>query len=276
MAKRKIFVSKKIKRKIMKYRLIDDVFFMAFFNGNKELTEFLLKILLDTDDLTVVDVKVQKEYKNLQGRSIILDILARDTKGRVINVEIQRTKSGAIPKRARFHSSIIDSNAIRANQYFDKLPEAYVIFITETDIYGYGQPIYEVDRYIKCKGGLIEFNDEAHIIYVNGENKDDTALGHLMQDFFCSKADDMYYNELSERMRFLKESERGNEIMSMSMQELIDEGAKKGTYDANIKTAKRLLKLGKNTIEEIAECTGLSEKKVKSLAEKANKVVNLV
>ena len=82
----------------------------------------------------------------------------------------------------------------------------------------------------------------------------------------------MYYNELSERMRFLKESERGNEIMSMSMQELIDEGA----YDNSVKTAKRMLEDGEVSIEKIAKYTGLSERKVKALANKLKKAVELV
>ena len=37
------------------------------------------------------------------------------------------------------------------------------------------------------------FNDQAHIIYVNSQIKDETALGKLMHDFFCTDSSKMYY-----------------------------------------------------------------------------------
>ena len=64
--------------------------------------------------------------------------------------------------------------------------------------------------------------------------------------------------------------------MSMSMQELIDEGTKKGAYDNSVKTANRMLEAGKLSIKEISEYTGLSERKVKALSNKLKKAVELV
>ena len=48
--------------------------------------------------------------KNLQGRSVRLDILAIDSHGRVFNVEVQRSDKGAGAKRARYNSALIDAN----------------------------------------------------------------------------------------------------------------------------------------------------------------------
>ena len=45
-----------------------------------------------------------------------------------------------------------------------------------------GHPIYHIDRIVKETGK--NFNDEAHIIYVNAQIQDETALGKLMHDFF--------------------------------------------------------------------------------------------
>ena len=47
------------------------------------------------------------------------------------------------------------------------------------------------------------FTDYEHIVYVNSEIQNDTALGRLMHDFHCKKADDMYYEVLAERVREL-------------------------------------------------------------------------
>lgn len=47
----------------------------------KKCTEFLLQIILNRKDLRVESIQVQYDIKNLQGRSIRLDILAIDIKG---------------------------------------------------------------------------------------------------------------------------------------------------------------------------------------------------
>ena len=148
---------------------------------------------------------VQKDYKNLQGRSAVLDCVARDSDGKQMDVEIQQDKEGASPKRARYHSGLMDMNTLNPGQDFEELPESYVIFITRDDILGYGLPIYHIDRQIK---ELEEaFQDEAHIIYVNSKKQDDTQLGRLMHDLHCKKADEMHSPILAKRVYELKETQ---------------------------------------------------------------------
>ena len=55
------------------------------------------------------------------------------------------------------------------------MPETWVIFITENDIYGEGFPLYHVERIIEELQR--PFDDGTHILYVNGANRDDTPLG---------------------------------------------------------------------------------------------------
>ena len=40
----------------------------------------------------------------------------------------------------------MDMNVLERGQDFDRLPECHVIFITEKDTLGYGQPIYHIER----------------------------------------------------------------------------------------------------------------------------------
>ena len=147
---------------------------------------------MEKQDLRVIDQIIQKDYKNLQGRSAIMDCVARDSEGKQFDVEIQQDNEGASPKRARYHSGLLDMNTLNPGQDFDELPESYVIFITRDDILGYGFPIYHIDRHIKEVDD--SFQDEAHIIYVNSQIKDETKLGRLMHDFSCTDAKDMYNN----------------------------------------------------------------------------------
>lgn len=163
-------------------RLIDDDFMAAVFE-DRTCAEFLLQIILKRDDLTVKEVHGQYSIKNLQGRSIRLDILAVDQKNRAYNIEVQRSDRGASEKRARYNSSLLDANLTDAGDDYDALNETYVIFITENDVLKAGLPIYHVERTVQETGTV--FNDQAHIVYVNSQIKDETALGKLMHDFFC-------------------------------------------------------------------------------------------
>ena len=70
---------------------------------DERCTEYILQVILGDKELTVVDQKIQADYKNLHGRSAVLDCIARDRNGRVFNVEIQQDDAGAQPKRARYH-----------------------------------------------------------------------------------------------------------------------------------------------------------------------------
>ena len=76
---------------------------------------------------------LQKDYKNLQGRSAILDCVVRDADGKQMDVEIQQDNEGASPKRARYHSGLMDMNTLNLGQDFDELLKAMLFFITRDD-----------------------------------------------------------------------------------------------------------------------------------------------
>lgn len=205
--------------------IMNDIF-MRNVLKKQECTEYILQVILKNTDLHVIDQVIQKDYKNLQGRSAVLDCVARDSKGRQLNVEIQQENEGASPKRARYHSGLMDMNTLNPGENFDKLPETYVIFITREDYFGYGLPIYHIDR--KIMELKRDFGDEAHIIYVNAKYRDDTEFGHLMHDLHCKRAQDMHSQVLAKRVRELKETQKGVEIMSHELEELYNEGMELG------------------------------------------------
>ena len=68
-------------KRIKALRLIDDDFMSIFFDGYKEGAQLLLNVFLDRNDIEVSDVRTQKEMKNLEGRSVWLDIYATDGTG---------------------------------------------------------------------------------------------------------------------------------------------------------------------------------------------------
>ena len=250
--------------------LMDDAFMAKCFEEDITCTELVISIILDRKDIRVKNVHTQHQLKNLQGRSAILDIYAEDEDGKVYDIEIQKAKEGATPKRARYYSSLMDANITEPGDGFEKLRESYVIFITETDVLKNGKAIYHIERYIEEVGE--RFKDGAHIIYVNGENRDGSPLGLLMQDLRCSDPDRMNYKELSERTRYFKEDKEGMRKMGSVIDELIQEGKmeglKEGKLEAAQSTACKLLKSGKFSIQEIAEYVSLPVEDIEELAKK--------
>lgn len=90
---------------IGKLNLLDDNLMTLVFDRNIEATELLLNVILQRNDLKVLEVVAQREYKNPMpgGRSITIDIYAKDGKDKVYGIEVQRASAGADVHRARFH-----------------------------------------------------------------------------------------------------------------------------------------------------------------------------
>ena len=248
-------------QRIRNFRLMDDDFMSKVFE-DKPCAECLLQIILNCDDLTVQEVHGQHDLQNLQGRSVRLDILAVDQENHTYNIEVQRNDHGAGAKRARYNSSLLDANLTDPGDAYDALNETYVIFITEKDVLRGGLPIYHINRIIEETGK--SFGDDAHIIYVNSQIKDETALGKLMHDFTCTDPDDMNYPVLAQRVRYFKEDTKGVTTMCKAMEEMRAEERKEATYAKAIAVAQKMLKAG-IPYEEIADMVELSVDEVKAL-----------
>ena len=213
------------KEKIQHFTIMNDIFMR---NVLKETacTEYILQVIMDMKELKVIDQTLQKDYKNLQGRSAILDCVARDSENNHFDVEIQGENDGASPKRARYHSGLLDMNLLNPGEPFDNLPETYVIFITKNDVLGYNLPINHIRRRSNETGEI--FEDGQHILYVNSKKQDDTELGRLMHDLHCKEADKMYSAILSARVHQLKETEEGVKTMCQELEEIYNEGEQSG------------------------------------------------
>ena len=242
-------------------RPIDDDFMRCLFKDNIPLAEFVLRIITDKPDLIITDCETQKDMKRLAGaRSICLDAYGTDSAGKKYDLEVQRQDKGADPHRARYHSSVLDIENLHSGQEFKELPDTYTIFIIEKDFYGQGKAVYPIERINLATGK--SFEDGEHILYVNGEYRGDSAIGKLMHDFNCTKADDMNFELMANRTRYLKENTKGVSEMCKIMEDMRIESLKE--------VALRMLAAGKYALEEIAIISGLSLDEVKKLkAERA-------
>lgn len=110
--------------RIKEMRLIDDIFMSKVFE-DRACAEVLLRAILKKNDLKVKNVNVQYDIKNLQGRSVRLDILAEDEIGKIYDIEVQRSNTGADAKRARYNSSLLDANITEPGDTY----EAHIIYV---------------------------------------------------------------------------------------------------------------------------------------------------
>ena len=247
---------------IKNFTLMSDIFMRNVFK-QRECLEYVLQVIMEKQDLKVIEQIIQKDYKNLQGRSAIMDCVARDSEGKQFDVEIQQDNEGASPKRARYHSGLMDMNTLNPGQDFDELPESYVIFITRDDILGYDFPIYHIDRHIKEADD--SFQDEAHIIYVNSRKQEDTELGRLMHDLHCKNADEMHSPVLAKRVHELKDTQKGVELMCHEMEKIYSEGMESGEKRGELKAKKE-------TVLSLAEMGLPVEKIAKAVNHDVNEV----
>lgn len=239
--------------------LFDDELMGRVFDKNTQATELVLRLILGRN-IKVISVNGQEEIRNAKvgGRNIILDVHAIDVAGEEMNIEVQGGSEGAHVRRARYHSSMLDTGMLKESQPLKELKDSYVIFIYKRDKFGKGLPLYHVDRYIKETEET--FGDGSHIIYVNGSYKGDDAIGKLVSDFHQTDSENMYYSELADGVEHYKETEKGRGNMSEAVEKYAREYAEECVIVEKITSVKNLMNNMKLTLEQALNALGIQGK----------------
>ena len=221
------------KKKIIESLTLMDDLFMQVVLEEQACTEYILQTILDKSSLKLKEQRLQKRLPNLHGRALVLDCLCTDEKGLLYNIEVQNSSAGAIPKRARYHAALMDTHTLKKGEKFSKLPESYVIFITDKDVLGEGEQLYQIERVIRKSGNL--FKDGSHILYFNTARQDDNALGKLAKDFKEANPKEIQSDVLSRRVSSLKEGKldregekKMNVLLEKYRKKAVEEGIEKG------------------------------------------------
>ena len=221
------------KKKIIASLTLMDDLFMQVVLEEQACTEYILQTILDKSSLKLKEQRLQKRLPNLHGRALVLDCLCTDEKGLLYNIEVQNSSAGAIPKRARYHAALMDTHTLKKGEKFSKLPESYVIFITDKDVLGEGEQLYQIERVIRKSGNL--FKDGSHILYFNTASQDDNALGKLARDFKEANPKEIQSEILSHRVAALKEGKldregekKMNVLLEKYRKKAVEEGMEKG------------------------------------------------
>ena len=225
--------------RLEKFRPLDDTFMRVLFRDNLPLAQTVLRIITGMEDLTLTEEETQKDLVRLVGaRGLCLDVHGVDSQQRQYDLEVQRANAGARPERARYHAGALDVENLNAGQEFEELPTTYIIFITENDVFGTEEAIYPIDRINQKTGKL--FEDRQHILYVNGSYQGNDEIGKLMHDFRCSNPDDMFFEQMAEKARYLKKDPKGVQTMCQIMEDLRLEAEEQTLLDSIRKMMKNL------------------------------------
>lgn len=203
------------------FNLLSNVFMTVALN-DKPACQHVLRVLTGIQDLVVKEIRTQYRLSKIKTHDAILDILAEDSNGTLYNIEIQRADTVDHARRTRFYGAMVDSEYLEKGKNYSELPDVYIIYISETDLWQVGYACYPVEKYFKNTG--IRYDDGLHILYVNAAVDDGSETAKLMQYFKTADADDMSQGDLSKRIHFLKSEEGGINVMCEVSEAIYKEG----------------------------------------------------
>ena len=234
--------------------LFSDTFLSVALN-DAAACQHVLRILTGIPDLTVKEIRTQYRISNITSHDAILDVFAEDSKGKLYNIEIQRKDTVDHARRTRFYTSMIDSESLAKGTTYAEMPDVYIVYISETDLWHLGKTVCPVRKFFD--GTRIPYEDGIHILYVNAAVDDGSNAAKLMRYFRTSDPRDMSQGALSRRIHFLKQEEGGYQIMCDISEKWFKEGEETGSVSQAKKTAYNMAKAGL-PIESIASFVDFS------------------
>ena len=256
-----------------------DDFIFSRVMRNKKLCRTLLEMILK---VKVRKINFLTSHHAIQidpnAKGIIMDVYLKD-ENKVINVEMQTSNHGDLPRRARYYQAAADIDTTPKGSEYSDLKQNYVVFICTFDPFLQGKPIYNFHNYCITYGIPIPLVDGTEKIFLNTAAKDTTSLdrelrlfydyikGKVAQTAFTKELDatiSQMKQEKEERNMYLTYSSRMMECRRDGYEEGISIGLEQGAYQNKLETARKLIARG-YSLEEIADVSGLTIYQVQSL-----------
>ena len=247
-------------KQIQAMNLFDDIFTSVVFKDEGACLH-LVRQLMQNPKLNIVAFRTQDAIPMLISKSPRLDITAEDDKGTLYEIEIQRLEEPAPARRVRYYSSVMDSELLRKGVSYDKLPEVYLFYLSQKDIWQKGQTVYKLEQSLRFGDELMPYENGLHTLYVNAAIDDGSNIAKLMQYLKTAKVGDTSQGALSAHVNYLKSPEGGRAKMGEFEKYFTEQGeAKRGK-----ETALEMLKDGEK-LPKIIKYSKLTEADILSLA----------
>ena len=246
----------------------DDFMFSVIMRNPKFCKPFLERIL----GIKISRIEYPKSQETIDisadAKSVRLDIYVEDGNETVYNIEMQTTNKGNLPQRTRYYQGMIDLNILEKGANYKDLKRSFVIFVCTFDLFGEGRHIYTFEN--RCiQNTELALGDDTTKIILNtkGTMNDVTPEMKRLLDFIDGKEpEDDYTRELDAAVQAARRNEKWR-LDYMTLQMHYQEKYEQGIEHEKEKTARRLIELGRFSIEEIADVTELSIEKIKEIAE---------
>lgn len=249
---------------VEKLNVIDDILFQKMAEDRGFCEEMISTIL--EQKVKVLKVVPQNSIKNLQGRSVVLDVLCHLEDGRECNVEVHKKDDDDHVKRVRYNTSCITANITDPGSKFEKVPNVIGIFISKFDMFDAGKTVYHIKRVISETG---ESQDNGlQEIYVNAKTDDGSDIAEMMKIFTNHDVYDFkkFPRVSGRKQQFLKsEGGKGN------MCELVDNYVKERQIMKDKETAKKLFLNGAGYELVRASIDSLKDEELKEIYEQVKK-----
>ncbi len=154
-----------------------------------------------------------------------LDVLVEGAEGKLYNVEIQRADTVDHARRIRYYGAMINSEFLEKGNSYAQMPDVYLIYVSETDLWKHGLATYQVRKNLQ---DLEEYQDGMGILFVNAEVDDGSGRARLMRYFQTVDPEDLSQGALSDRVRYLKTEQGGIQEMDAVLEEVYQEGKEEG------------------------------------------------
>ena len=258
---------------------ITDDFIFSRVMRNKRLCRTLLEMILK---VKVGKIKFLTSHHAIQiepnAKGIIMDVYLKD-ENRVINVEMQTTNKGDLPRRARYYQAAADIDTTPKGSEYKDLKQNYVVFICTFDPFHQKKAIYNFQNYCINYGVPIPLEDGTEKIFLNTAAQDTTSLDgelRLFYDYIKGKvAQTAFTKELEATISRMKQEKEERNIyltyttrmmefrrdgfdegFTAGREDGLQQGRDQGAHQKALETA-RAMYLDKIPIETISKYTNL-------------------
>ena len=216
----------------LRARPIDDIFGKRMLENNLSLAQFMLRIITGDSTIEITEGHAQHVSSNVDNhKGIITDSYYRDREGNIYVIEFQRKKRSDYIERFRFYQGLIDTSSIEKGEEFSRLKKLSFYVICEDEIFEDGAQVNRIKKIVESNGR--EYIDNLNLVYLDASKWDYSELGMLLHDCLCDSADKMYYEEMAECARRLKEGQE----MLYQYSDLIDEYVEQQTKEVRLQRA---------------------------------------
>lgn len=255
---------------VKRLNIIDDVFFYKMAQDLPTCEE-MVQIFLSKPDIKIIKAETEKFIRNIGSKSVRFDLLCEDATGNHYQVEVQKADDDDHVKLVRYNASNADTFIAEKGIDYKDLPELYMIYITKNDFLKGNKTFYHVERRLAETGQLV-YNG-INEIYINAAVNDGTSLAGLMQLFKKSDYyDDKRFPNISRRLKFLKETQKGVNSMCDLVENFAKEYAKETVENERISTAKDML-ANNEPLSKILKYSKLTLEKIQELAKEMGKTI---